>query len=83
MITREQLEDAVEEILNANGDGTGMFEVNYAKLCNVKKAKEDAKRLFKAGEDRWGTDEEEFNIIFSTRNFHQLRETYNQYVKVS
>lgn len=83
VISREQLEDAVEEILNPNGDGTGMFEVNYTKLCNIKKAKEDAKRLFKAGVDKWGTDEEEFNIIFSTRNFHHLRETYNQYVKLT
>ena len=60
-----------------------MFEVNYSKLCDVKKAKTDAHRLFKAGVDRWGTDEETFNVIFSTRNFYQLRETYNQYVKVS
>lgn len=59
-----------------------MFEVNYSKLCDMKKAKNDAMRLFKAGEDRWGTDEETFNIIFSTRHFYQLRETYNQYVKV-
>lgn len=82
-ISRDEVEGAVEEIKNANGDGTGMFEVNYSKLCDMKKAKNDAMRLFKAGEDRWGTDEETFNIIFSTRHFYQLRETYNQYVKLT
>lgn len=82
-ISRSELEGAVEEILNANGEGTGMFEVNYSKLCDMKKAKTDAHRLFKAGVDRWGTDEETFNVIFSTRNFYQLRETYNQYVKLT
>ena len=82
-ITREQLEVAVTEILNSCNEGTGMFEVDYSKLCDLKKAKTDASRLYKAGEGRWGTDEEAFNVIFSTRNFYQLRETYNQYVKVS
>lgn len=82
-INREKLEEAVEEIKNANGDGTGMFEVNYSKLANLKTAKRDAQRLFDAGEDRWGTDEETFNLIFATRDFYQLREIYNQYVKIA
>jgi hypothetical protein len=34
------------------------------------------------GEDRWGTDEETFVRIFSTRDYYQLREIWNQYVKV-
>lgn len=45
-------------------------------------AKRDAEKLFKAGEDRWGTDEEEFIRIFSTRHYYQLRATWNEYVKV-
>jgi hypothetical protein len=56
--------------------------VNYEKLTNTRTAKRDAQRLFDAGEDRWGTDEETFNLIFATRDFYQLRAIYNQYVKV-
>lgn len=82
-ITRKKLENAVEEIVNANGEGTGMFEVNYTKLADHKTAVRDAERLFKAGEDRWGTDEETFNLIFATRDFYQLRAVYDQYVKIA
>ena len=56
--------------------------MNYSKLANERKAKRDAQRLFDAGEDKWGTDEETFNLIFATRDFYQLREIYKQYVKV-
>lgn len=82
-LNRAKLEKAVEEIKNANGDGTGMFEVNYDKLCNPGTAKRDAERLFDAGEDRWGTDEETFTLIFGTRDFYQLRAIYQQYVKIA
>jgi hypothetical protein len=58
------------------------FQVNYTKLADHKTAVRDAERLFKAGEDRWGTDEETFNLIFATRDFYQLRAVYDQYVKV-
>ena len=57
--------------------------MNYSKLANERNARRDAQRLFDAGEDRWGTDEETFNLIFATRDFYQLREIYRQYVKVS
>ncbi|XP_053393126.1 annexin A7-like [Mercenaria mercenaria] len=82
-IDRDKLENAVEEIKNANGDGTGMFEVNYAKLSDQRTAQRDAKRLFDAGEARWGTDEETFNLIFATRDFYQLRAIYDEYVKIA
>ncbi|KAH3873321.1 hypothetical protein DPMN_036553, partial [Dreissena polymorpha] len=82
-LDKTKLEQAVEEIVNANGEGTGMFQVNYTKLADEKKAKRDAQRLFEAGEDRWGTDEETFNLIFATRDFYQLREIYKQYVKIA
>jgi len=82
-ISREKLEESVEEVTNANGDGTGMYRIDYTKLCDIGKAKRDAKRLFEAGEDRWGTDEETFNLIFSTRDFYQLRAVYEQYVKIT
>ena len=80
-ISRKQIENAVEEI-EADGRPTGMFEVNFDKLCDITRAKADAKNLFKAGEDRWGTDEETFVRIFACRDYYQLRATYNEYVKV-
>ena len=80
-ISRKQIEKAVEEIV-ADGNPTGMFEVNFDKLCDLNRAKADAKNLFKAGEDRWGTDEETFIRIFACRDYYQLRATYNEYVKV-
>lgn len=57
--------------------------MNYDKLSNLRTAKRDAQRLFDAGEDKWGTDEETFNLIFATRDFYQLRAIYQQYVKVN
>lgn len=81
-ISRERLEQAVEEVI-ANDKPTGMFDINYQKLVDMQKAKSDANRLFKAGEDRWGTDEETFNLIFSTRDYYTLREIWNEYVKIA
>lgn len=37
---------------------------------------------FQAGEKKWGTDESRFNVVLATRNFHQLRATFDEYVKV-
>lgn len=80
-IPRARLEDAVEEYV-VEGKGTGTFQVNYEKLCDLDKAKREAQQLNKAGEDRWGTDEETFNRIFSTRDYYTMRAIYNEYVKV-
>ncbi|XP_064617670.1 annexin A7-like [Liolophura sinensis] len=81
-IPRETLEQAVEEVM-ADEKPTGMYNVNYVKLCDVEKAKRDANNLFKAGEDRWGTDEAMFTRIFATRDYYQLRETWKQYTKLT
>ncbi|KAM4688728.1 annexin A13 [Discoglossus pictus] len=42
-------------------------------------AGQDAKRLYEAGESRWGTEELEFNIVLATRNYMQLRATFKAY----
>ena len=39
--------------------------------------------IFFSGEERWGTDEETFNRVFSIRDMYSLRQIYNEYVKVS
>ncbi|OWF40346.1 annexin A13-like [Mizuhopecten yessoensis] len=77
------LEEAVEEVKNELDMPTGMFAVNHDKLVNVGRAERDAKKLFEAGQDSWGTDEETFNRIFSIRDPYQLRRTYSEYVKLS
>ncbi|KAL8558385.1 hypothetical protein ACOMHN_019794 [Nucella lapillus] len=83
-IPRERLEAAVEEIRNPETqEGTGMFQVNHQKLADNVKAAREAKELSKAGEERWGTDEETFIRIFATRDYYQMRETWNQYVKLT
>ena len=38
--------------------------------------------LFDAGEEKWGTDEEVFNRIFSINDFYTLNRVYTEYVKV-
>lgn len=82
-ISREQLEEAVEEIQNAAGEGTGMFQINYERLTNANKAKRDAKELYEKGEGKFfGTDERCFIRVFSTRNPYELKHVYSEYVKL-
>jgi len=82
LIDQDKLMDSVEPV-EVEGKWTGMFQVNYPKLCNQAKCARAAEELFKAGEDKWGTDEETFNRIFSTSDFYSLRLIWDEYVKVS
>lgn len=45
-------------------------------------AKEDAQKLFQAGEKKLGTDESAFLSILAVRHHFQLRATFEEYVKV-
>jgi len=47
------------------------------------KAAQDAVTLKRAGEDKWGTDEAQFNSIFALRSFAQLKITFEEYERHS
>lgn len=59
-----------------------MYKINVEKLVDTEKAKREAEKLYKAGEKKWGTDEETFIRIFANREFYQMRKTYDEYVMV-
>ena len=46
-------------------------------------AREDAQKLFQAGEKKLGTDESMFLQVLAVRHEYQLRATFEEYVKVS
>nr|CAB3222056.1 annexin-B12-like [Phallusia mammillata] len=50
---------------------------------NVAKAREDADKLYRAGEKKWGTDEATFNLIMASRSHVQLQATFDEYYKVA
>ncbi|OQV18843.1 Annexin B11 [Hypsibius exemplaris] len=73
-------------------DTSGEFlEVLLALLSGIRdesertdpiQAKSDAEALIKAGPKKWGTDVKTFTDIFATRNFAQLRETFQEFEKL-
>lgn len=52
-------------------------------MVDKKLAHNEATDLYKAGEDRMGTNESKFIRVLSSRNFLQLEETFNVYLEVS
>lgn len=46
-------------------------------------ARDDAQKLFQAGEKKMGTDESVFLQVMALRHYYQLRATFEEYVKIS
>ncbi|KAL7070329.1 hypothetical protein ACQ4LE_010275 [Meloidogyne hapla] len=75
------------------GETSGYFKRMLVALCtgardesmitDPLKASQDAKKLYRAGEARLGTDESAFIAILSAQNYNQLRLIFNEYQKVS
>ncbi|XP_028599906.2 annexin A5 [Podarcis muralis] len=62
-------------LLQANRDPDG--QVNEALV------EKDAQELFRAGELKWGTDEEKFITILGTRSVTHLRKVFDKYMTIS
>ncbi|TKR68491.1 hypothetical protein L596_024468 [Steinernema carpocapsae] len=75
------------------GETSGHFKRLLVSLCaggrdeshhmDPLKANQDARALYRAGEQRLGTDESCFNAILASQNFAQLRLVFEEYQKVS
>lgn len=47
------------------------------------KARADAQALYNAGERRWGTDENQFNMILASQSYEQCRAVFDAYISIS
>jgi hypothetical protein len=81
----EHLEDRVKS--ECSGDyGTLLVSLlqcsrDSSNTVNEDQVQEDANALYKAGEGKWGTDEETFNRIFALRNSHHLKRVNQVYME--
>uniref|UniRef100_A0A674EN76 Annexin n=1 Tax=Salmo trutta TaxID=8032 RepID=A0A674EN76_SALTR len=83
----KKLEDA---IIN---DTSGHFRRLLVSLCqgnrdereqvDINMAKQDAQKLYAAGENKVGTDESQFNAILCSRSKPHLRAVFNEYQQMS
>uniref|UniRef100_T1E7A7 Annexin n=1 Tax=Crotalus horridus TaxID=35024 RepID=T1E7A7_CROHD len=62
-------------LLQANRDPDGQIKENLIE--------QDAQELFRAGELKWGTDEEKFITILGTRSTAHLRKVFDKYMTIS
>ncbi|KAG7214450.1 hypothetical protein INR49_026881, partial [Caranx melampygus] len=58
-------------------------ERDESTTVDIDKAKEDAKTLYDAGENKWGTDESKFIDILCQSSITQLRQTLVEYKNIS
>ncbi|XP_063776318.1 annexin A5 isoform X2 [Pseudophryne corroboree] len=75
------------------GDTSGYFERMLVVLVQANRdpdsrvddalVDQDAQDLFKAGELKWGTDEEKFITILGTRSVSHLRKVFDKYMTIS
>ncbi|XP_075472191.1 annexin A5 [Ascaphus truei] len=82
-----ELEDSI------TGDTSGFFQRMLVVLVQANRDSEgkvmdssieqDAQDLFKAGEEKWGTDEEKFITILGTRSVTHLRKVFDKYMTIS
>lgn len=82
-----ELEDCI------TGDTSGYFQRMLVVLAqgnrdpdskvNDAHVEQDAQDLFKAGEQKWGTDEEKFITILGTRSKAHLRKVFDRYMTIS
>nr|XP_020460724.1 annexin A11-like isoform X2 [Monopterus albus]XP_020460725.1 annexin A11-like isoform X2 [Monopterus albus] len=83
----KSLEDAIKN------DTSGDFRNLLVTLCQASRdeggsvdtnlAKQDAQKLYAAGERKWGTDDDEFNAILCARNKNHLQAVFQEYMKLS
>ncbi|CAG5125751.1 unnamed protein product [Candidula unifasciata] len=50
---------------------------------DLNKAKIDAQRLYEAGERRWGTDENTFNMVLASQSYEQCRAVFAEYGQIA
>ncbi|XP_018420238.1 PREDICTED: annexin A5 [Nanorana parkeri] len=82
-----ELEDGI------TGDTSGYFQRMLVVLVQANRdpdskvndalVEQDAQDLFKAGEVKWGTDEEKFITILGTRSNAHLRKVFDKYMTIS
>ncbi|KAM8938973.1 annexin A5 [Pelodytes ibericus] len=82
-----ELEDSI------TGDTSGFFQRLLVVLVQANRdpdskvndslVEQDAQDLFKAGELKWGTDEEKFITILGTRSNAHLRKVFDKYMTIS
>ncbi|VDN07022.1 unnamed protein product [Thelazia callipaeda] len=75
------------------GETSGHFKRLLISLCAAGRdesiqtdhlrANQDARKLYKGGEQRLGTDESCFNAILASQNYHQLRLVFQEYQKIT
>jgi len=86
---RKEYDDNLEE--DVSGDTSGHFKRLLVILLQANKQtgvqqgniESDAQALFKAGEEKFGTDEQSFVTILGNRSAEHLRQVFDAYMKIS